>query len=401
MSQAGRSLNGGIDYVFNFLQFLDYISNGNASFYVNTFGDIICNSINIAQTLTVTTIVAITSIVAPTFQNAGNSFSVSNVGDIICRNITTTGNITMAAFTTLTSRAIINSGALRSYKFENTSLPDPTFVVNANGDIFCKSVTMTDDLVVSSLSANVLKTYFPDETGILRDIGVYLYNVISTYVTLAYANATYQTIAVADSTYLKVSDAAIYYLTKDDASTIYLSQTDASTTYLAQWSADDFYLKKTDASDLYLRITTAHANYLKITDAASIYLTIADADTLYYTKTISDARYVRPSDKITYVAAGTLTWNGSTWATSGLFNLYSLNADVGGTTGRTEIIINNSSATIRNMIFVTARDTSTLSSAPVCQGTPQGDTSGRAWFVVETYNVGGSRVRASLQFMII
>lgn len=401
MSQAGRSLNGGIDYVFNFLQFLDYISNGNASFYVNTFGDVICNSINIAQTLTVTTIVAITSIVAPTFQNAANSFSVSNVGDIICRNINTTGNITMNAFTTLSSRAIINTGALRSYKFENTSLPNPTFVVNANGDISCKSVTMTDGLDVSSLSANVIKTYFPDETGILRDVGVYLYNIVSTYVTLAYADSTYSTIDYSDSTYLKATDAATIYLSLDTATMQYLKQTDANTTYLPRSTASDDYLKKTDASDLYLRITAANDDYLKKTDASALYLTIADAGLNYYTKTASDSRYVRPSNLITYVAAGTVTWNGSSWATSSLFNLYSLGTDDGGTVGRTAIIINNSSTTIRNMIFVTGRDTSTLSSAPVCQGTPQGDSSGRAYFVVETYNVGGSRVRASFQFMII
>jgi len=87
MSQAGRGLNGGIDYVFNFLLILDYISNGNASFYVNSYGDLICHSIQIATSLTVSTLTVLGNLIAPTFQNTSNSFSVDSVGNIAANNI--------------------------------------------------------------------------------------------------------------------------------------------------------------------------------------------------------------------------------------------------------------------------------------------------------------------------
>lgn len=88
MSQAGRGLNGGIDYVFNFLLILDYISNGNASFYVNAYGDIICHSIQIATTLTVNTITVLSGLVAPTFSNTSNTFSVDAAGLLLSTSIT-------------------------------------------------------------------------------------------------------------------------------------------------------------------------------------------------------------------------------------------------------------------------------------------------------------------------
>jgi hypothetical protein len=406
MSQAGRSLNGGIDYVFNFLQFLDYVSNGNASFYVNSFGDVICNSINIAQSITVSTINALVSVIAPSFRNTANSFSASSAGDVVCRGLTMAGNLTMNTGTTLTSRNIINSSIIRSYKFENTTTPTPSFSVNALGDIICKSVTMTDDLVVNnvvfmnglanntssptftvnntgdivcksvamtddlivnalvaptivnssgtpsfsvnpsgsvtcnSLSSNVLQTLFPDSTGILRNVGTYLYNLVvaaPTYLTITAAAATYLTPTTADGTYCKI----INYFDK---------------TFILTW---------------------------------------------YFTKTDCDARYVQPSDLVTYVSTGYVLWNGSSYNILGLFNNFSLITDDGGVTGKSTIIIVQSASTIRNMIFATGMNTSTLSAPPVIQATPMGNTSGRATYVVETYNVGGSRVRASFQFMII
>lgn len=123
MSQAGRGLNGGIDYVFNFLLILDYISNGNASFYVNAYGDIICHSIQIATTLTVNTITVLSGLVAPTFSNTSNTFSVDAAG-------------------------LLLSTWIKASTFSNAS---ETFLADVDGNVIANSLVV----YVGSLDINV------------------------------------------------------------------------------------------------------------------------------------------------------------------------------------------------------------------------------------------------------
>lgn len=196
MSQSGRGLNGGIDYVFYFIEFLDHLSNGNSSFYVNSLGDVICNSLNILGSLVVDTLTVLTAIVAPSFRNTDNSFSVNSLGQISASRVGLTGNLGCSVVWCTNCNA---SGLL-----------------SGTDVIFGPSVDRSLNALWSTVQA------IPSIYATISSL--------SNYLTTSAAASTYATLVLL-STYYTQTDTQLLFLSKADANLQYLKKTDAATTY--------------------------------------------------------------------------------------------------------------------------------------------------------------------------
>lgn len=136
MSQAGRGLNGGIDYVFNFLRVLDYISNGNASFYVNAYGDLICHSLQIATSLTVNTLTVIGGLIAPSFSNPDGTFTVDSFG------ILTATDLFVSSMSVSISEAIT---ALETFKADKIWVEDNFLTISDAASVYATIAWVQND----------------------------------------------------------------------------------------------------------------------------------------------------------------------------------------------------------------------------------------------------------------
>lgn len=373
MSQAGRGLNGGIDYVFNFLLILDYISNGNASFYVNSYGDLICHSIQIATTLTVNTITVVGSIIAPTFQNTTNSFSVDVNGNIAGNNIwcQKINNSTRLEINSLIgSNAVcyiegklgVNernpvSGSVLHVVGNSTLQGIATVTSNLN--VFGSLILSTSPIIDVRTSLN--DRYTKSESNAL-------------FLTISAASATYATIS-ALSSYLTTAIASATYATISSLGS-YLTISAAAATYVSSSYADATYVT-------YLGFTSALTNYYTQFESDSRYYTKTESNTRYPPRLYTESKLLKAYAKVTF-ASGTFTVD-ETWQTTLFFN-------DGGVTGKH--IVQVTAVDIQGLCLVHSRPTASMGAPAVWQTTDMALGSTSNWYI-ESFNVGGSRVNAS------
>lgn len=390
MPQAARGLNGGIDYVFVFLQFLDYISNGDASFYVNAFGDVLCKSLNITGSLIVASITVLTQIIAPSFRNTDDTFTVSELGALKCASITNpAATFVVGTNGALRSFGLVSTGAVAAPSFSNTAL---SFTVNATGN------TVVRDLYISAYGGLPVGP----EIISLRDQVDLLAPAVTTLDSELHAIDD----VVTDHTF-QIADIYANYATNESISGL-----------LPRLEADATFLKLVDAATTYLTIATASATYATISSLSSYLTTAAAASTYatisslssYLTTAAAASTYATISSLSSYLT--TASWNAyeaqqrhvkgfvrviyssGTWQVVNQFNFNSMNNDVSGTHGLHEIYF--SLGTLNSVQGLVAITSIVTSGGPVCavfnaEGLVQDPYYTK--ITISTWNLGAVRVR--------
>ena len=454
MSQAGRSLNGGVGEVFVTIKFTRSLSNSNESFRVDSAGNVIAESVNtkfavnaatfanydssfhVDETGSIfgTNLYLTTALIAPTFANSADTFTVSALGALKCASITNpAATFVVGTNGSLKSYGLLSTAQVVAPNFSNTV---GSFSVNATGQ------TIVRELYISSLGGidvgPAIKD-LQDEVGLIGGQVVSLNTQVSSLntqvTTLTATVSAIQTISIPEVVSMidntnndvialqeELETVELDYLKQVDADTWYLKIADASETY-ATISSLSGYLTTSAASATYATISSlsgylttaaASATYATISSLSS-YLTTTAAASTYLTQTAALNTYLRIIDwnplynslrnaSLKGYMIATYHTGTSTWTIDDSWNVFNHEFDIdGGVVGRNYVLFDATSyggaANCRLLPTIIGKDTNTgVPVFRVLELYRSGNYVSLRW---ETFNVGASRIRCSFYVSIV